>query len=180
MRREDLDRPGVYILYGPDPENAARMRAYIGEADSIRDRIPASAVKQEFWETAAAVTASDNALTKGHVRYLEARLIEMTRDAGRATLSNSQQPGADKRYLPEADKANMERFLAELKSVLPVVGFDLLKPVRRASPTPGAAVVAANATANRTIFEKFAISRASAPKRSMTAVNSSFSNSPKR
>jgi hypothetical protein len=132
MRREDLDRPGVYILYGPDPEQHAQMRAYIGEADSLRDRIPASAEKQDFWESAVAITASDNALTKGHVRYLEARLIEMTRAAARANLANTQQPGAEKRYLPEADKANMERFLRELKSVLPVVGFDLLKPLRRA------------------------------------------------
>jgi len=131
IRREDLDRPGVYILYGPDPDHPARMRAYIGEADSIRQRIPQSAVDFSFWESAVAITASDNTMTKGHVRYLEARLIEMALEAGRASLANTQQPESGRRYLPEADKANMERFLRELKSVLPVVGFDLLTPVRR-------------------------------------------------
>ncbi len=130
MRRKDLDLPGVYILYGPDPDNSARMMAYIGEADSLRGRIPSSAEKFAFWETAVAITASDKALTKAHVRYLEARLIELTREAGRADLTNAQQPDPERRYLPEADIANMERFLIELKSVLPVVGFDLLKPVR--------------------------------------------------
>ncbi|MGO8502056.1 GIY-YIG nuclease family protein [Rhizobium leguminosarum] len=128
LKRAELDRTGVYILYGPDPENPLKMRAYIGEADSVKDRIAASAGNHAFWETAVAVTTSDDALTKGHVRYLEARLWEIANEAGRVTLANTQQPGADKRRLPEADKANMEAFLANLKTVLPVVGLDLLKP----------------------------------------------------
>jgi hypothetical protein len=104
------------------------MRVYIGEADSVRDRIGDSAGQRGFWETAVVITTSDEALTKGHVRYLEARLIEMTKDAGRVVLDNAQMPDADRRRLPEADRANMEAFLANLKIILPVVGLDLLKP----------------------------------------------------
>jgi hypothetical protein len=104
------------------------MRAYIGEADSVRDRIVHSAEERGFWETAAVITTSDEALTKGHVRYLEARLIEMVKSAGRVILDNGQEPNADKKRLPEADRANMEAFLASLKVILPVVGLDLLKP----------------------------------------------------
>ncbi|WP_202925330.1 DUF4357 domain-containing protein [Mucilaginibacter sp. 14171R-50] len=37
-------------------------------------------------------------------------------------------PDAERRRLPEADRANMEAFLANLKVILPVVGLDLLKP----------------------------------------------------
>jgi hypothetical protein len=128
LARPEVDRTGIYILYGPDPNDALRMRAYIGEADSVRDRIRDSAGKRGFWETAVVVTTADEALTKGHVRYLEARLIEMTKAAGRVALENTQTPDADRRRLPEADRANMEAFLANLKVILPIIGLELLKP----------------------------------------------------
>jgi hypothetical protein len=123
-----VDRTGVYLLSGPDPDDPLRMRAYIGEADSVRERIDASAKSRGFWETAIVVTTSDDALNKGHVRYLEARLIEMARTSGRAVLDNGNDPSAERRRLSEADRANMEAFLANMRVVLPVVGLDLLKP----------------------------------------------------
>src|SRR5688572_27635681 len=86
--RPEADRTGVYILYGPDPNDSLKMRAYIGEADSVRSRIAQSAGERGFWETAVVVTSSDDALTKGHVRYLEARLIDMAGAAGRVSLDN--------------------------------------------------------------------------------------------
>ncbi len=142
LARPEVDRTGVYILYGPDPDAPMHMRAYIGEADSVRERIAQSASARAFWEHALVVTTSDEALTKGHVRYLEARLIEMAKAAGRVRLDNGQAPDAERRRMPEADKANMEAFLANLKIVLPVVGLDLLKaqprPSASASSLPGA------------------------------------------
>ena len=50
---------------GPDPKDPLGMRAYIGEADSVRDRIDASAKNRDFWETAIVVTTSDKAINKG-------------------------------------------------------------------------------------------------------------------
>lgn len=131
--RPESDRTGVYILYGPDPNDGLKMRAYIGEADSVRSRIVQSGNQREFWETAVVVTTSDDALTKGHVRYLEARLIELAIASGRVSLDNGQEPSAEKRRLPEADRANMEAFLSNLATVLPVVGLDLLKPAPKAT-----------------------------------------------
>lgn len=128
LARPEVDRTGIYILYGPDPENALQMRSYIGEADSVRERIAQSAGTRGFWENAVVVTTSDEALTKGHVRYLEARLIDIAKNAGRVRLDNGQAPDADRRRLPEADRANMEAFLANLRIILPVIGLDLLKP----------------------------------------------------
>ena len=128
LARPEASRTGIYILHGPDTEDPLRMRAYIGEADSVRERIGSSAGKRGFWEAAVVVTAADEALTKGHVRYLEARLIEITKAAGRVILDNAQMPPADRRHLPEADRANMEAFLASLRVILPVIGLDLLKP----------------------------------------------------
>lgn len=133
LKRPEAERTGVYILFGSDPSGQREHSAYIGEAEEIAVRLPKSAKDQPDWEIAAVVTTSDESLTKSHVRYLEARLIELTRQANRTTLSNSQQPPSDKRYLPEADIADMEYFLSNLEIVLPVVGINLLKSV--APPT---------------------------------------------
>lgn len=130
--RPELDRTGIYILSGPDAEAVGGTRAYIGSANSVRERIKQSAAQREFWETAIAVTTSDDDLSKGHVEYLEARLIQMATEANRVTLDNGTSPAGQRRRLPEADQANMEAFLSNLKIILPVVGLDLLKPQPRA------------------------------------------------
>jgi len=130
--REEVDRTGVYVLTGPDPDKQGMTRVYIGSANSVRERIKQSAEKREFWETAIAVTTSDDDLSKGHAEYLEARLIELTAQAGRVTLDNGTQPDTSRRRLPEADVANMEQFLANLRIILPVIGLDMLKPQPRA------------------------------------------------
>ncbi|MBC6405003.1 MAG: GIY-YIG nuclease family protein [Rhodospirillales bacterium] len=131
MAREEADRTGFYILSGPDPDKPDATKVYIGCGNSVAKRIKESAGKREFWETAIAVTTSDGSLSKGHAEYLETRLIKMTDKAGRVTLDNGTQPGSGDR-LPEADKANMERFLANVAVVLPVIGLDMLKPQPRA------------------------------------------------
>ena len=70
--------------------------------------------------------------SKGHAEYLEARLIEQTAQAGRVTLDNGSQPDTSRQRLPEADIANMEQFLANLRTILPVIGLDMLKPQPKA------------------------------------------------
>ncbi len=130
--RDEVDRTGIYVLSGPDPEKVGVTRAYIGSGNSVAERIKQSALKRDFWETAITITTSDNDLSKGHAEYLEARLIEITGAAGRVTLDNGTSPDASRRRLPEADVANMEQFLANLKIILPVIGLDMLKPQPRA------------------------------------------------
>lgn len=149
--RPELDRTGIYILAGPDAEAVGGTRAYVGSANSVRERIKQSAQQRTFWETAIAVTTSDDDLSKGHVEYLEARLIELALAAQRVTLDNGTSPAGQRRRLPEADQANMEQFLANLRIILPVVGLDLLKPQPRAVAQSGTPVE--QRTAHETTFE---------------------------
>lgn len=130
--RDEVDRTGVYILAGPDPDKAGGTRAYIGSGNSVAERIKQSALKRDFWETAITVTTSDDDLSKGHAEYLEARLIQVAAQAGRAALDNGTHPDSQRRRLPEADVANMEQFLANLRIILPVIGLDMLKPQPKA------------------------------------------------
>ncbi len=130
--REEVDRTGVYILFGPDPDKPGSTRVYVGSGNSVSERIKQSALRRDFWETAITVTTSDDDLSKGHAEYLEARLIQVTAQAGRVTRDNGTQPDTLRRRLPEADVANMEQFLANLRIILPVIGLDMLKPQPKA------------------------------------------------
>jgi hypothetical protein len=127
LKRPECDRTGLYVLFGPDPDASNQMRAYIGEADIVAKRVAQSANERAFWETALVVTTSDDALTKGDVRYLEARLIELANAAGRVTLDNAIAPSSDQKRLTESGKANMEAFLDKLRVILPVIGLEMLK-----------------------------------------------------
>ncbi len=128
LAREELEKAGVYILIGHDPlTNAAR--AYIGEAEVIRDRLKQHKTK-EFWVSAIIFVSKDENLTKAHVRYLEHRLLTEAAQIGRFTLEQNQAGGS---RLPESDREDMEVFLARIRQLLPVLGSDILAPITQPS-----------------------------------------------
>jgi len=124
LQREELDKAGIYILSGADPISGS-PRAYIGEAEVIRDRLKQHKAK-EFWVSAIIFVSKDENLTKAHVRYLESRLLLEATQVGRFTLEQNQ-PGGSK--LPESDREDMEVFLSHIRQLMPVLGSDLLIPV---------------------------------------------------
>jgi len=135
LAREELKKPGVYILIGTDPDEGSAA-CYIGEAEVIRDRLKQHRAK-DFWVRAVVFVSKDENLTKSHIRYLEGRLIADATDAGRVLVTNSQASGA---RLPEADRAEMEVFLDKVRQLLPVLGSDILTPrPRAADPSRGPA-----------------------------------------
>ena len=128
LAREELEKAGVYILIGSDPiTNAAR--AYIGEAEVIRERLKQHKTK-EFWVSAIVFVSKDENLTKAHVRFLESRLLAEAAQIGRFTLEQNQAGGS---RLPESDREDMEVFLARIRQLLPVLGSDILAPIGQPS-----------------------------------------------
>jgi hypothetical protein len=134
LQREELGKAGIYILSGSDPLSGS-PRAYIGEAEVIRERLKQHKTK-EFWVSAIVFVSKDENLTKAHVRYLEGRLLAEAGQVGRVTLEQNQAGGSK---LPESDRADMEAFLSHIRQLLPVLGSDLLIPVAQpaAKPQPG-------------------------------------------
>ncbi|WP_457427953.1 GIY-YIG nuclease family protein [Roseateles sp. P5_E7] len=124
LLREELDKPGVYILLGTDPETNA-PRAYFGGAEVLRERLKQHRSK-EFWVAAIAFVSKDENLTKAHVRYLESRLLAEATLIGRYALDQNQAGGAK---LPESDREDMEVFLGRIQQLLPVLGSDILTPL---------------------------------------------------
>jgi len=127
-KRDEVRRTGVYLLVGPDPEDPVETKVYVGEADSVINRLIAhdKDEKKDFFSRIAVVTSKDANITKSHGRYLESRLIAMVRSAARATLANG--TGPDPPTMPEPDVADMEYFLQQLELVLPVVSMNVLQP----------------------------------------------------
>ncbi|MGL6160415.1 GIY-YIG nuclease family protein [Microbulbifer sp.] len=143
VRRPEVARTGVYFLVGPDPDNNLRPLVYIGESDDVSARLKdhnrpetvdgpegkGSKGGKDFWEKVCLVTSKDQNLTKAHVKHLESQLMRLARTLGRCTLVN----GTDHDYinLPEADLADMAFFLEQIRTVLPVLGFDFLRDTAR-------------------------------------------------
>jgi len=123
--REELKKPGVYFLLGVDPLNG-NPKAYIGEGEVVLDRIKQHKSK-DFWNSSIVFVSKDENLTKSHIKYLEGRLISIAKELGRYELDNSQNSGA---ILPESDQSDMEVFLERIKQLFPVLGSELLTPVK--------------------------------------------------
>lgn len=124
LKREEAENVGVYLLTGIDPMSG-RLAVYIGEAESIQARLKQH-IDKDFWSQVAYFTSKDENLTKSHIRYLEGRLIELAKLAGRASLTNSQ---ATTSKLPESDRADMEIFLRKVEQLLPALGVEVLVPI---------------------------------------------------
>jgi hypothetical protein len=134
LQRDEASRTGIYFLVGDDPAQPTKTRVYVGEGDSVLDRIRSHAKDgaKDYWTRVCMVTSKDTNLTKAHVRYLEGRLLELTKESDRANVANGNEPS--RKALPESDIADMEFFISQVQVILPVVGFDFLRP--KATPTP--------------------------------------------
>lgn len=133
VQRPECGRTGIYFLVGPGPDNSPRPLVYIGESDDVstrlkqhnRPEVAGPGGGKDFWERVCLITSKDQNLTKAHVKYLESLLIKNAADVGRCKLVN----GTAHEYinLPESDRADMAFFAEQIRTVLPVLGFDLLR-----------------------------------------------------
>lgn len=119
-RRPEARRTGVYVLVGDDPNHPARRAVYIGEGDDVFTRIRKHDDTKDFWDHVLLFVSKDENLTKAHVRYVEARLIDLGKGARRATVLNIAEPEAGR--LPEADQAEMEEFVEHIRMLASTLG----------------------------------------------------------
>lgn len=127
LERDEADRTGVYFLIGPSENDLDAEMVYIGETDSVGTRLKNHDKNDQmgWWERAVIFTSKDQNLTKAHVKYLEAILIEEARALGNNPIANRDQP--KRPNLPESDLADTSYFLDQIKQILPVLGLNLLK-----------------------------------------------------
>lgn len=154
LARPELDRTGIYFLFGRAPEDPDTASVYIGESDNVRKRLTRHNVSEDnaFWERTCVVTSKDQNITKAHGRYLESRLIAIAAEAGRASLANS--TAQPPQPLPEADQSDMEFFIGQIRLILPVLGFEFLRAKPKVSrPETLSPAPAQSPTAENPVFE---------------------------
>lgn len=130
LQRQETGYTGVYVLLGL---RDGEPLAYIGETEDLALRLRDHAAKKDWWETAILISSTANNLHKAHVKYLEARLVEIARSVGSTPLENGNTP--PRSSLSEAAISNMEAFLETLQMVLPAIRVDMfLSKTRDSSP----------------------------------------------
>ena len=134
---DESKRPGIYFLLEKSTNDYNNI-AYIGESEDVFKRLADHDRKKEFWNEVIIFTSKDENLTKGHIKYLEARLVEISKNAERYQLENSNNP--TKSNLPRADSAAMEEFIDNIRIVLGSLGHRILEslslPIKNSSGFP--------------------------------------------
>ncbi|MFD3274397.1 GIY-YIG nuclease family protein [Paenibacillus dendritiformis] len=124
--RSEVNRIGVYFLFGFSEQAPDERIVYIGQSDNIYERLVQHTKDESksFWSDAICFTSKDDNLSKGHIEYLEYELIKLARNNTKYTLGNKN--NAKKSSLSEMAIADMDTFIDNIKTVLPTLGYDLL------------------------------------------------------
>lgn len=161
---EEIKKTGVYFLIGTDPANADKKMAYIGESEevvrrlndhkkSIKSNADGEVVSPGFWEDTVVFVSKDDTLTKSHVRYVEAQLIEDGKKNKAWSFYNGQNPPQTGK-LPKEDELSMDEFVDQVKTLAGALGFDLFRlATGKLAPAPSA--VAGEAAAATTDSPEF-------------------------
>jgi len=151
LGREESSRTGVYLLIGDAPDSTGGLQVYIGEGDDISSRLTKHAREKDFWERAVLLTSKDSNLTKAHARYLEARFLQIARDAQRSEVTNNTAPPVI--ALPEADVSDMEYYISQALIALPVLNVNVLRAPRPPRPDAAPSPISITKTSPRFTLE---------------------------
>lgn len=132
----EIERPGVYILIGEDESEQDRQLAYIGESEGVgaglsyHNSNELGRDAKGFWVDTVVLISKDENLTKSHARYVEACLIRGIGSNPRWSLPNAKRPSEDAGKLPLPDRAAMDEFVDQTKTLVGALGWDLFREVR--------------------------------------------------
>ena len=116
--RDDLINTGIYLLFGKDEEGNDLV--YIGEAESVLNRLKQHLSGKEFWNEAIVFISKDDNLNKAHIKYLENRLHDIAINARRYKVENSMIPTQSS--ISESDRSEMEEFIEYIKILVNTLG----------------------------------------------------------
>lgn len=127
-KREELNRAGVYFLFGKDDETDKDF-VYIGESENIKIRLVQhmaeynANIESFYWTTAVVFIGND--LNKALIRYLENNLVNTALVCKRyKVLTKNTYKNT---VMKESDKAIMEEFAADIKIIINALGYKVLE-----------------------------------------------------
>lgn len=130
--KEILDRPGVYILIGPD-EASTNPKVYIGEGDGIKGRIEEHFLKKDFWDTVVLITAENSSFDKVQIQYIESILIQTAQRANMCKLENGNSPNLPS--TSHAARINAENTIHHILDCVRMLGYSIFTAAQ-ATPQP--------------------------------------------
>lgn len=128
LDRDELRNPSVYFLFGYD-DNSGRPLVYIGETEDAIQRL-GEHIKNEnkdYWVEAIVFVSKDDHLNKAHIKYLESRFYEITKEIDRYQVMNAIQP--KKSTVSEAEQNEMEEFIDNARLVVGALGHKVFEPL---------------------------------------------------
>lgn len=127
-------QPGLYFLLS-DENGDGEPEVYIGESDSLRDRLKNHDSKRT-WDRVVAAVSTSNSWTKVHVQYMERQAISLAKAAGARQLGNS--AAGYSSHVPAPLVADCEEYLETIRVLVSTLGFNFLEaPASQESTTDG-------------------------------------------
>lgn len=127
LARPELQGVGVYYLFGESKTGAPRV--YIGEAESLVERLREHHKLKDFWNAAVAIVSRTGSFTKAHIRLLEWLSIGKTKEAGRYELDNNN--AGIEPTVPEWMRSDVEEVFETADVLLSTLGYPLFEPAAR-------------------------------------------------
>lgn len=133
LARDEVSRPGCYVMMSGDRYEDDAV-AYIGQTSDLKQRLRSTDHQNRGWERIAFVSTSETSFSVGHYLYLEAKMIADAKEAGSVTLENGNSGSPKQGNLGEAQSADADLFLHNLKTLLPILGFDIFYKRQNSAP----------------------------------------------
>lgn len=129
---DDITKPGVYFLFCKEDDGSDSV--YIGEAENVQERLKQhvrdyqSDKETYYWNTAVIFVGRD--LNKAMIRYLENQFVQIARESKRYLVltKNTYQ----NTVLKNSQKAVMEEFIDNVKTLINALGYKVLEPLVQA------------------------------------------------
>lgn len=130
---DDITKPGVYFLFCKEDDGSDSV--YIGEAENVQERLKQhvrdyqSDKETYYWNTAVIFVGRD--LNKAMIRYLENQFVQIARESKRYLVltKNTYQ----NTVLKDSQKAVMEEFIDNVKTLINALGYKVLEPLVQAN-----------------------------------------------
>lgn len=132
---DELNRAGVYFLFGNDHEQEA-PKLYVGQAsvqknnEGVLNRIIEHTrnPNKEWWKEAFIITSSNNFLCETEITYLENYFCNLAEKSERGYIvDNKNEPHTP--LLPEGTVSTLHDFIAHTRMILAALGCNAFEPI---------------------------------------------------
>lgn len=139
-QREELKQVGLYFLVGDNDEESDRPYVYVGESESLFERLKQhdNEFKKFTWKTALVVLAQDAAINKAHAKFLENKWYQILLKNDAVELK---QDTPAKSALNESDQAVADDFSNTAHFLIGALGYRFFETIGAAKKSASAAEI---------------------------------------